>query len=116
MLAKTPSNTRWFGTILAACALALGLLAGPLTLPAHAEGTAATFVVDANLDADGTLKVSQVITFSGAVPPQLSQKFETREDLVGDRQYVQTHQRRDRLRRGRVGDPGRSPPTTGSPR
>ncbi len=90
MLAKTPSNTRWFGTCLAACALALGLLAGPLTLPAHAEGTAASFVVDANLDADGTLKVSQVITFGGAVPPQLSQKFETREDLVGDRQYVQT--------------------------
>ena len=77
MLAKTPSNTRWIGTFLAGCALALGLLAGPLTLPAYAEGTAANFVVDANLDADGTLKVSQVITFGGAVPPQLSQKFET---------------------------------------
>ena len=41
-------------------------------------------------NADGTLTVKQTITFSGAVPPELSQKFETREDLVGDRQYVQT--------------------------
>ena len=90
MLAKTPSNTRRFGTFLAGCALTLGLLTGPLVLPAYAEGTASNFVVDANLDADGTLTVSQVITFAGAVPPQLSQKFETREDLVGDRQYVQT--------------------------
>ncbi len=90
MLAKTPSKTRRFGTFLAGCAVTLGLLTGPLALPAYAEGTASNFVVDANLNADGILKVSQVITFSGAVPPQLSQKFETREDLVGDRQYVQT--------------------------
>ena len=38
----------------------------------------------------------QTITFTGAVPAELSQKFETREDLVGDRQYVQDDQRRHR--------------------
>jgi len=78
------------GAILAFFLLTLGLFVGPLATTAHAEGTAATFVVDADLDADGTLTVKQTITFSGAVPPELSQKFETREDLVGDRQYVQT--------------------------
>jgi hypothetical protein len=72
-----------------AMALALGLLAGPLALPAYAEGTVSTFVVDASVDPDGTLAVKQTIIFTGAVPQQLIQKFETREDLVGDRQYVQ---------------------------
>lgn len=90
MLAIQARRSHRPGAILAVFLLALGLLAGPLATPAHAEGTAAGFMVDANLDSDGTLTVKQTITFSGAVPPQLSQKFETREDLVGDRQYVQT--------------------------
>ncbi len=77
------------GTLIALIALTFGLLAGPLTLTAHAEGNASTFVAEANLAKDGTLKVKQTITFAGAVPPELTQKFETREDLVGDRQYVQ---------------------------
>jgi len=83
-------KSRRLGAILAFFFLTFGLLAGPLTTTAHAEGTAATFIVDANLNADGTLTVKQTITFSGAVPPELSQKFETREDAVGDKQYVQT--------------------------
>lgn len=85
---RSTKKRRLPGAILAVLALTLGLLAGPLTLPAHAEGTVSTFAVDSTLAADGTLKVQQTITFSGAVPPQLSQKFETRENLVGDRQYV----------------------------
>ena len=47
------------------------------------------FIAEGNLAKDGTLKVKQTIMLTGAVPPDLSQKFETREDLVGDRQYVQ---------------------------
>ena len=46
-------------------------------------------MVEASLDASGRLAVTQTITFTGDVPSELSQKFETREDLVGDRQYVQ---------------------------
>ncbi len=46
-------------------------------------------MVEANLDPSGRLAVTQTITFTGDVPRELSQKFETREDLVGDRQYVQ---------------------------
>jgi hypothetical protein len=89
VLANSLSTRRRFRALVAAGALALGLLAGPLALPAHADGSASAFVVDASLDADGTLAVKQTITFTGAVPQEVSQKFETREDLVGDRQYVQ---------------------------
>ncbi len=90
MLANSATTTRRLGALLAFFALTFGLLAGPLALIAHADGNASTFVVEANLAKDGTLKVKQTITFTGAVPPELSQKFETRENLVGDRQYVQT--------------------------
>ncbi len=89
MLAFDARKPHRLGAILACCALALGLLCGPLATTAHAEGTASNFVVDGNLNADGSLAVKQTVTFSGAVPSELSQKFETREDLVGDRQYVQ---------------------------
>jgi hypothetical protein len=62
---------------------------GPLASTAHAEGTASTFIAEGNLAKDGTLKVKQTITLTGVVPAELSQRFETREDLVGDRQYAQ---------------------------
>jgi Predicted membrane protein (DUF2207) len=75
--------------MVAFCVLTCGLLAGPLALTAHAEGTASTFIAEGNLAKDGTLKVKQTISLTGAVPAELSQRFETREDLVGDRQYVQ---------------------------
>ena len=90
MLANRPRTLHRIGTMIAFCLLTCGLLAGPLALTAHAEGNASTFVAEGNLAKDGTLKVKQTIILTGAVPPELSQKFETREDLVGDRQYVQT--------------------------
>lgn len=74
--------------LLALCACSLALLVGPLTSTAHAEGTASTFVVDADLAADGTLKVAQTITFSGAAPATLTQKLESEQSLVGDRLYA----------------------------
>ena len=89
MLANLPRTLHRMGAMIAFCLLTCGLLAGPLALPAHAEGSASTFIAEGNLAKDGTLKVKQTITLTGAVPPELSQKFETREDLVGDRQYVQ---------------------------
>jgi hypothetical protein len=86
--AMTPP--RRLGAALVFGALTLGLLAGPLALIAHAEGNASTYVADASLAPNGVLKVAETITFTGAVPASLSQKFETRENLIGDRQYVQT--------------------------
>ena len=90
MLAILPRTLHHIRVIVAFCLLTCGLLAGPLALTAHAEGNAATFIAEGNLARDGTLKVKQTITLTGAVPPELSQRFETREDLVGDRQYVRT--------------------------
>jgi hypothetical protein len=90
VLANRPRTLRRMGSMIAFCLLTCGLLAGPLALTAHAEGTASTFIAEGNLAKDGTLKVKQTITLTGAVPPELSQRFETREDVVGDRQYVQT--------------------------
>jgi Predicted membrane protein (DUF2207) len=90
VLANRPRTLHRIGSMIAFCLLTCGLLAGPLALTAHAEGNASTFVAEGNLAKDGTLRVKQTIILTGAVPPELSQKFETREDLVGDRQYVQT--------------------------
>jgi hypothetical protein len=89
VLATTLPTSERLRTLLVAVVVGLGLLAGPFALPAHAAGTAQTFVVDANLDPSGRLAVTQTITFTGNVPRELSQKLETREDLVADRQYVQ---------------------------
>jgi hypothetical protein len=90
VLANLDRTLRRVGSMIAFCLLTCGLLAGPLALTAHAEGTASTFMAEGNLAKDGTLKVKQTITLTGAVPPEVSQKFETRQDVVGDRQYVQT--------------------------
>ena len=90
MLANHPRMLHRIGMMIAFCLVTCGLLVGPLALTAHAEGTASTFIAEGNLAKDGTLRVKQTIVLTGAVPPELSQKFETREDLVGDRQYVQT--------------------------
>ena len=92
-------------------ALALGLLAGPMALSASAQGTASSYVVDASLGLDGALKVSQTITFAGEAPANVTQKFETREDLMGDRQYVQTLSDFNATVRGASVDP--SPQTDG---
>jgi Predicted membrane protein (DUF2207) C-terminal domain len=89
VLANFPRTLHRIGAMVAFCVLTCGLFAGPLALTAHAEGTASTFIAEGNLAKDGTLKVKQTITLTGAVPAELSQRFETREDLVGDRQYVQ---------------------------
>ncbi|MCW2809849.1 MAG: hypothetical protein JWP61_307 [Friedmanniella sp.] len=90
MPANTALTSRRLGAVLASAALALGLTAGPLALTAHAEGTASTVVADGNLAKDGTLSVTETITFSGNAPRTVTQRFETRENLLGDRQYVQT--------------------------
>ena len=75
---------------LVALLLALGLLVGPMAGTAHAEGTASTVLAEGNLAKDGTLRVTQTITFAGSAPAQVTQKFETVENSIGDRQYRTT--------------------------
>ncbi len=88
-LRTTTTSRRRLGALLVTGAAAVGLWAGPLAGPAHAEGTASSVVVDGTLAADGTLQISQTVTFDGTAPAQLEQRFETRENLLGNRQYVQ---------------------------
>ena len=76
--------------LLALLLLTAGLLTGPLVRTAHAEGTASSVVAVGNLSKDGTLKVTETITFDGSAPAQVTQKFETLQNLVGDRQYRTT--------------------------
>jgi hypothetical protein len=90
VLANLERTLRRVGSLIVFCLLTCGLLGGPLAWTAHADGTASTFIAEGNLAKDGTLKVKQMIMLTGAVPPELSQRFETREDVVGDRQYVRT--------------------------
>ncbi|MCW2803976.1 MAG: hypothetical protein JWN06_2193 [Propionibacteriaceae bacterium] len=87
---STSTLPRRLSLLVALCLGVLALLAGPLTLTARAEGTASSFVVNANLTPDGTLRVQQTITFAGPVPATVTQKIETRQNLIGDRQYVYT--------------------------
>ena len=88
-LLDRPTSRHRLGVLLASTAVATGLWAGPLAAPAHAEGTASTVVAAGNLAKDGTLTVQETITFDGTAPAQVRQQFETRQDLVGDRRYVQ---------------------------
>ncbi|GAA3573400.1 DUF2207 domain-containing protein [Microlunatus spumicola] len=70
--------------------LALAIVAGPAARPAHAEGTASRVVAAGNVAKDGTLKMQETITFEGAAPAQVTQKFETVQNAVGDRRYTTT--------------------------
>jgi hypothetical protein len=54
VLANPLPPLRRVATLIAFCLLTCGLLAGPLALPAHAEGTVSTFVAEGTLAKDGT--------------------------------------------------------------
>jgi uncharacterized protein (TIGR04222 family) len=69
-------------------------LVGALTLvaaPAHADGERATsYVVDAALRADGTLTVSETISFDGAAPATLTQRLANFRDEANNVRYAYT--------------------------
>ena len=86
--AALPTRARAILLSLTALLVLGGLIAGPNSVTARAEGTASTFVATARLGLDGTLKVRQDITFAGQAPAEVKQTFETKKDLLGDRRYV----------------------------
>lgn len=55
--------------------------------PAYAEGRASSYTVDATIDADGVLKVSELIEFAGAAPSTLVQELSTRTRTTDARAY-----------------------------
>lgn len=60
-----------------------------ITTPAQAAGErAASFVVDAALRADGTLTVSETITFDGAAPQTVTQRLANHRDEANDVRYT----------------------------
>jgi hypothetical protein len=84
------SARRRVAALLATAVVAAGLWTGPLADLAHAEGAASRVVVEGELAQDGTLVVTETISFTGTTPPaEVEQRLETRENLVGDRMYVQ---------------------------
>ncbi len=75
--------------VTAALIVGLAVLAGSAG-PAHAEGRAAGYTVDATIAADGTLKVSATVTFAGAAPKTLVQDLGTRSVTTDSRAYYFT--------------------------
>lgn len=72
------------GGLAAAGVFALGALAPQ----AHAdESTAESIKIDGKVAEDGTLTVSQTITFNGAAPSQLSQRIATKEPADNSSDY-----------------------------
>lgn len=85
-----PARRRRVYVWLAFLLVTVGFVLGPQTRLAHAEGTAATFVVEAEVNREGILTVEQTLTLANPVPAQVSQRFETVRNLLGDRQQVFT--------------------------
>ena len=85
-----PVRRRRVAVWLAFFLVTVGLVVGPQANQAYAEGTATTFVADADVSPEGVLKVSQTLTFATPVPGQVSQRFETQRNLIGDRRQVFT--------------------------
>ena len=71
--------------------LAVALL-GPSAVKAFAAESVDTYAVEGSIGTDGALVVNATITFDGAAPATLVQKFATTREVMGDREYVYTLQ------------------------
>ncbi|HET7725217.1 MAG TPA: hypothetical protein VFK68_11305 [Propionibacteriaceae bacterium] len=77
----------WHRRTIAAAFLGAALALVPL--PAHADGEkAASYVVDGTLRADGTLSMSETLTFDGPAPATLTQRLATFRDEAGGVRYA----------------------------
>lgn len=77
---------RALAALAGAVALTVAMTAVPAS-PAHADPLAASMVVQAKAAANGTVTVTETITFEGTPPDQLVQKLERRENVAGDLEY-----------------------------
>lgn len=70
--------------------LIVAVLVGPMAGVAAAEETAKSVSVEGTLAADGSLKLSETLDFAGPAPGEVSMRIATRENMMGDREYVYT--------------------------
>ncbi len=88
---KPAGRLSLLGLMLAATvATTMAVLLGPAAGSASAEGTASSVAVAAGVGLDGVVTAQETITLNGSAPATIVQTFENRENLVGDRRYVQT--------------------------
>lgn len=81
---QTADPTPWpqrIGTVLAAFLIGLIGLLG-VSAPAQAEDMAESYVVNGQVAADGTLTITETITFNGPAPAQLVQRLATTKQLL----------------------------------
>lgn len=84
---KTPLLARLLAVLATAFVLGLGTVAVNPGL-AHAATQVETLTVEGELGADGILTVTETYEFAGDAPATFSKRFATRENGVGDVQYV----------------------------
>lgn len=77
-------------SLFAACAVALTVLVGLPSADARADDSASSYDVAGEVAADGALTLNETLTFNGQAPAQITQRLATRENLLGDREYVYT--------------------------
>ena len=70
--------------------VALGVLLGAPSLSAHAVGEVATYAVDMMIESDGSLSVTATVRFEDTPPQEFVQRLRTKEEVIGERDYVFT--------------------------
>ncbi|MGO4957231.1 DUF2207 family protein [Luteococcus sp. Sow4_B9] len=84
---KPPAIARHGGFLLAAVA-GIVLSAGPLAVPAQAEGSDATARVEASVAANGKVQVGQTIDFPDGAPAQVVQQLQTTREAASGSYYA----------------------------
>ena len=74
--------------LLAGILIVTAALAGLVAPRAFAAELVGRYAVEGSLAPDGTLSVQATITFDGAAPATLVQRFATTHEVLGDREYV----------------------------
>lgn len=82
--AEAPGAAKGLLRLVAALMLAAAVALGWAPLALADEPTASTMVVNGKLEADGTLRITQTLTFGDAAPDEVTQRFATRENELDD--------------------------------
>ncbi|MFT4218354.1 MAG: DUF2207 domain-containing protein [Micropruina sp.] len=84
-MSRLPIKPAW---LLAGFLVLVAVLVGSAAPRAYAADAVASYAVEGSLALDGTLNVQATISFDGAAPTSLVQRFATTRQVLGDREYV----------------------------